>query len=86
MGEIFEDQIFCTNVHEGNVKRAPSSPIIGHMQVLNVNRTSSFGLSASPCFTTSNNSGRILYSLVSTKRIQPNMAVQAIKLGCVQPE
>jgi hypothetical protein len=43
MGEIFEDQIFCANVHKGNVKRAPSSPIVGPMQVLNVNKTRSFG-------------------------------------------
>ncbi len=33
-GEIFEVQIFCANVHKGNVKRAPSSPIIGHVQIL----------------------------------------------------
>jgi hypothetical protein len=33
MGEIFEDQIFCANVHNGNVNRAPSSPI-GHVQIL----------------------------------------------------
>jgi hypothetical protein len=26
-GEIFEVQISCANVHKGNVKRAPSSPI-----------------------------------------------------------
>jgi hypothetical protein len=86
MGEIFEDQIFCPNVPKGNVKRAPSSPIVGPMQVLNVNRTRSFGLRASPCSTTSKNSGRILHILVSTKRIQANAAVQAINLGCGQPE
>jgi hypothetical protein len=34
MGEIFEDQIFCANVHNGNVNRAPSKPIIGHVQIL----------------------------------------------------
>jgi hypothetical protein len=34
MPEIFEDQIFCANVHNGNVNRAPSSPIIGHVQIL----------------------------------------------------
>jgi hypothetical protein len=34
MGEIFEDQIFCANVSMGNVNRAPSSPIIGHVQIL----------------------------------------------------
>jgi hypothetical protein len=34
MGEIFEDQIFCANVHKGNVKTASSRPIIGHMQIL----------------------------------------------------
>jgi hypothetical protein len=33
-GEIFEDQIFCANVPKGNVKRAPPSPIIGHVQIL----------------------------------------------------
>jgi hypothetical protein len=33
-GEIFEVQIFCANVRKGNVKRAPSSPIIGHVQIL----------------------------------------------------
>jgi hypothetical protein len=75
MGEIFEDQIFCANVHKGNVKRAPSSPILGHMQVLNVSRTMSFGLCASPCFTTSTNSGRILHILANAKRIQANVAV-----------
>jgi hypothetical protein len=77
MGEIFEDQIFCPNVHKGNVKRAPSRPIVGPMQVLNVNRTRSFGLHARACFTTSKNSGRILHILVSTKRIKANVAVQA---------
>ncbi len=34
MSEIFEDQTFCANVHSGNVNRAPSSPIIGHVQIL----------------------------------------------------
>jgi hypothetical protein len=34
MGEIFEDQIFCANGHNGNVNRAPSSPITGHVQTL----------------------------------------------------
>jgi hypothetical protein len=38
MGGIFEDQIFCANVHNGNVSRAPSSPIIGHVQILKVFR------------------------------------------------
>jgi hypothetical protein len=33
-GKIFEVQIFLSNVHNGNVKRAPSSPIIGHVQIL----------------------------------------------------
>jgi len=28
-GKTFEVQIFCANVRKGNVKRAPSSPIIG---------------------------------------------------------
>jgi hypothetical protein len=26
--EIFEDQFFCANVHQGNVKTGPSRPII----------------------------------------------------------
>jgi hypothetical protein len=43
MGEIFEVQIFCANLHKGNVKRALSSPIIGHVQVLNVNITGHLG-------------------------------------------
>ncbi len=30
-GETFEVRIFCANVHKGNVKRAPSSPIMGHL-------------------------------------------------------
>ncbi len=34
MGEIFDDQFFCANVHKGNVKTASSRPIIGHMQIL----------------------------------------------------
>jgi hypothetical protein len=34
IGEMFEDQIFCANVYNGNVNRAPSSPIIGHVQIL----------------------------------------------------
>ncbi len=33
-GEISEDQIFCANVPKGNENRAPSSPIIGHVQIL----------------------------------------------------
>jgi hypothetical protein len=86
MGEIFEDQIFCPNVRKGNVKRAPSRPIEGPMQVLNVNRTRSFGLPASPCFTTLKTSGRTLHILESTKRIQANVAVQGSDLGCGQPE
>jgi hypothetical protein len=32
--EIFEVQIFCANVHIGSVKRAPSCPSIGHVQIL----------------------------------------------------
>jgi hypothetical protein len=34
VGEIFEYQIICANVHNGKVNRAPSSPIIGHVQIL----------------------------------------------------
>ncbi len=33
-GEIFEVWIFCANVHKGNVKRAPSRPILGHVQIV----------------------------------------------------
>jgi len=33
-GEIFEVQIFSANVHKGSVKRGPSCPIIGHVQIL----------------------------------------------------
>jgi len=79
-------RIFCANVHKGIVRRAPSSPIIGRMQVLNVNSTRSFGLRASQCCTTLKNSGRILHFLLRTKRIQAIVAVQAIDLGCAQPE
>jgi hypothetical protein len=43
MGEIFENQIFCANVHNGKVNRAPSSPIIGHVQILKCLETRLFG-------------------------------------------
>ncbi len=43
MGEIFEYQIFCANVHNGKVNRAPSSPIIGHVQILSVQRLGHLG-------------------------------------------
>jgi hypothetical protein len=43
VGEIFEYQMFCANVHNGKVNRAPSSPIIGHVQILSVQRLGHLG-------------------------------------------
>ncbi len=88
MGEIFEDQIFCADLHNGNVNRAPSSPILGHANPKAFTGLVHLGpvrahalqlkiIQAKFC--------RIII-LANTRKTQSNAAVKAINLGCGQLE
>jgi hypothetical protein len=86
MGKIFEYQIFCANVHNGKVNRAPSSPIIGHVQILSVQRLGHLGRVWASALHLQKFQAKfcIIIILANTGKIQSN--VKAINLGCEQLE
>jgi hypothetical protein len=84
MGEIFEYQIFCANVHNGKVNRVPSSPIIGHVQILSVQRLGHLGRVQAYALQLKKFQAKFCIILANTRKIQSNVAVKAINLGCEQ--